>query len=61
VFGYFIDASCHRVNYQSHIKIRLAGKTVRQIGQRYQAGGLERALFDAPRPGSAPALNPLFQ
>ncbi len=28
-----------------------AGKTVRQIGQRYLAGGLERALFDAPRPG----------
>ncbi len=37
--------------------VGLAGKTVRQIGQRYQEGGLERALFDAPRPGSAPLLN----
>jgi putative transposase len=37
--------------------VGLAGKTVRQIGQRYQEGGLERALFDAPRPGSAPVLN----
>jgi transposase len=37
--------------------VGLAGKTVRQIGQRYLAGGLERALFDAPRPGSAPLLN----
>jgi putative transposase len=37
--------------------VGLAGKTVREIGQRYLAGGLERALFDAPRPGSAPALN----
>jgi hypothetical protein len=37
--------------------VGLSGKTVRQIGQRYQQGGLERALFDAPRPGHAPALN----
>jgi putative transposase len=37
--------------------VGLAGKTVRQIGQRYLEGGLERALFDAPRPGSAPLLN----
>ncbi len=37
--------------------VGLSGKTVRQIGQRYQEGGLGRALFDAPRPGSAPLLN----
>ena len=37
--------------------VGLAGKTVRQIAQRYQAGGLDRALFDAPRPGNAPLLN----
>jgi transposase len=37
--------------------VGLSGKGVRQIGQRYQQGGLERALFDAPRPGSAPLLN----
>lgn len=38
--------------------VGLAGKTVREIGQRYQAGGLVRALFDAPRPGKAPSLDP---
>jgi hypothetical protein len=37
--------------------VGLSGKAVRQIGQRYLAGGLDRALFDAPRPGSAPLLN----
>ena len=37
--------------------VGLAGKTVREIGQRYQAGGLERALFDAPRPGKVPSLD----
>jgi transposase len=38
--------------------VGLAGKTVREIGQRYQASGLERALFDAPRPGKVPSLDP---
>ena len=37
--------------------VGLSGKGVREIGQRYRRGGLERALFDAPRPGSAPLLN----
>jgi len=37
--------------------VGLAGKTVREIGQRYQASGLERALFDAPRPGKVPVLD----
>src|ERR1035437_626800 len=35
----------------------LSAKAVWQIGKRYQQGGLERALFEAPRPGKAPALN----
>jgi putative transposase len=35
----------------------LSAKAVWQIGKRYQQGGLERALFDAPRPGKAPALD----
>jgi putative transposase len=35
----------------------LSAKTVWQIGKRYQQGGLERALFDASRPGKAPALD----
>jgi hypothetical protein len=38
-------------------RVGLAGKTVREIGQRYLAGGLERALFDAPRPGHGSVLN----
>jgi transposase len=35
----------------------LSAKAVWQIGKRYQQGGLNRALFDAPRPGKAPALD----
>jgi transposase len=38
--------------------VGLAGKTVREIGQRFQASGLERALFDTPRPGKVPGLDP---
>jgi hypothetical protein len=38
--------------------VGLAGKPVREIGQRYQASGLECALFDAPRPGKVPSLDP---
>jgi len=37
--------------------VGLSGKTVREIGQRYLDGGLERALFDAPRPGKVPVLD----
>ena len=35
----------------------LSAKAVWQIAKRYQQGGLERALFDARRPGKAPALD----
>ncbi len=35
----------------------LSAKAVWQIGKRYIEGGLERALFDAARPGKAPALD----
>jgi transposase len=37
--------------------VGLSGKTVHEIGRRYLHGGLERALFDAPRPGKVPALD----
>jgi transposase len=37
--------------------LMLSAKAVWQIGKRYQQGGLERALFDAARPGKAPALD----
>jgi hypothetical protein len=35
----------------------LSAKAVWQIGKRYQQGGLDRALFDAARPGKVPALD----
>jgi len=31
---------------------------IRNIGRRYEAEGLDRALFEKQRPGSAPLLNP---
>ncbi len=36
----------------------LTGKAVRDIAHRYEAGGLQRALFDKPRPGAAELLTP---
>ena len=38
--------------------VRLTSKAVREIGRRYQDGGLNRALYDRPRPGAAPLLTP---
>ena len=35
----------------------LSAKAVWQIGKRYQRGGLERALYDATRPGATPVLD----
>jgi transposase len=35
----------------------LSAKAVWKIGKRYLDGGLDRALFDAPRPGKTPALD----
>jgi putative transposase len=37
--------------------LMLSAKAVWQIGKRYQHGGIERALFDAARPGKTPALD----
>src|ERR1700758_1004902 len=37
--------------------LMLSAKAVWQIGRRYQQGGIERALFDAARPGKTPALD----
>ena len=39
------------------VNLGLSAKAVWQIGKRYQQGGLERALYDASRPGAAPALD----
>ena len=35
----------------------LTAKAVRQIAHRYNSGGLERALYERPRPGAAPLLD----
>jgi transposase len=37
--------------------LMLSAKAVWQIGKRYQQEGIERALFDAARPGKTPALD----
>src|ERR1035437_1122452 len=39
------------------VNLGLSAKAVWQIGRRYIDGGLERALFDASRPGKAPGLD----
>ena len=36
--------------------LQLTTKAVREIGRRYEDGGLERALYDQQRPGAAPLL-----
>jgi putative transposase len=37
--------------------VGLTPKTVWLTGQRYRQGGLERALYERPRPGAAPLLD----
>jgi transposase len=37
--------------------VPLTQKAVREIGRRYAEGGLNRALYDRPRPGAAPLLD----
>ena len=38
--------------------VELTSKAVREIGRRYEKGGLERALYEKQRPGAAPVLDP---
>lgn len=35
----------------------ISAKAAWEIGKRYQEGGLERALYDAPRPDQRPPLD----
>ena len=37
--------------------VELTSKAVREIGRRYEKGGLERALYEKQRPGAAPVLD----
>ena len=41
----------------AHCVRQLTSKTVRMIAHRYQEGGLDRALYDKPRPGAVPLLS----
>lgn len=36
--------------------VRVTSKAVREIGRRYEDGGLDQALYDKSRPGAAPVL-----
>src|SRR5215831_1516234 len=38
-------------------EVRLTAKAVREIGRRYEDGGLEQALYERPRPGAVPVLD----
>ena len=38
-------------------EVRLTSKAVREIGRRYEDGGLESALYERPRPGAASVLD----
>ena len=35
----------------------ISAKAAWEIGKRYQEGGLEEAIYDAPRPGQKPLLD----
>jgi putative transposase len=37
--------------------LELTPKAIRDIGWRYRQGGLERALYERPRPGATPVLS----
>jgi len=38
-------------------EVRLTAKAVREIGRRYESGGLAQALYERPRPGAAEVLD----
>jgi len=37
--------------------VPLTAQAIRNVGHRYQSGGLERALYEKPRPGAAEVLD----
>jgi putative transposase len=37
--------------------MKLTAKAVRSIAHRYEEGGLDRALYEKPRPGAVPLLS----
>ena len=46
-----------RAASQVAAEVRLTSKAVREIGRRYEDGGLEPALYERPRPGAAALLD----
>ncbi len=42
---------------QAAATVGLTAKAVREIGRRYEQGGLERALYEKARPGAKPVLD----
>ncbi len=43
---------------QVAVNVGVAGKTVRAVARRYEEEGLDSALYEKPRPGKQPALDP---
>ena len=46
-----------RAASQVAAEVRLTSKAVREIGRRYEDGGVERARYERPRPGAATVLD----
>jgi hypothetical protein len=42
-------------------RLHLTPKTIRDIGKRYLEAGLDRALYERPRPGAKPLLDATVQ
>jgi hypothetical protein len=46
-----------RTTVEAGAGVGLSAKAAWEIGKRYQEGGLQRAIYDAPRPGQKPLLD----
>jgi putative transposase len=46
-----------RSTVEAGASVGISAKAAWEIGKRCQQGGLERAIYDAPRPGQAPLLD----
>jgi transposase len=46
-----------RSTVEAGAAVGISAKTAWEIGKRYMEGGLERAIYDAPRPGQKPLLD----
>ena len=46
-----------RTTVEAGAGVGISAKAAWEIGKRYQEGGLEEAIYDAPRPGQIPLLD----